>query len=123
MSKSKQNPQPQNNSTLEEIRKTRLEKVEQIKELGLEILLKQVPFVNLMITASSNIALFQLVGFTACKYYEAKVNNKENPLSSDKEYLQVEQQSTAYLTEILSEKDNLNQIFDHVLAIKQEVMI
>lgn len=34
MSKSKQNPQPQNNSTLEEIRKTRLEKVEQIKELG-----------------------------------------------------------------------------------------
>ncbi len=35
MSKSKQNPQPDNNSTLEEIRNTRLEKVAQIKELGL----------------------------------------------------------------------------------------
>lgn len=35
MSKPKQNPQPDQNSTLEEIRSTRLEKVEQIKELGL----------------------------------------------------------------------------------------
>jgi lysyl-tRNA synthetase, class II len=35
MSKSKQNNQPEQNSTLEEIRATRLEKVEQIKALGL----------------------------------------------------------------------------------------
>ena len=94
---------------------------ERLRQLGLEILLKQVPFVNLMITASSNIALFQLVGFTACKYYEAKANKEANPLTSKEAYLKLEQQLDAYLTETLSEKDKLNKLSLEVIAIRQEV--
>ena len=96
---------------------------ERLRQLGLEILLKQVPFVNLMITASSNIALFQLVGFTACKYYEAKANKEANPLTSKEAYLKLEKQLDAYLTETLSEKENLNQLSLKVIAIRQEVVM
>jgi hypothetical protein len=94
---------------------------EKLRQLGLEILLKQVPFVNLMISISSNIALFQLVGFIACKYYEAKANEEANPLTSNEAYLKLEQQSNAYLTETLSEKETLNQLSLKVVAIRQEV--
>lgn len=96
---------------------------ERLRQLGLEILLKQVPFVNLMITASSNIALFQLVGFTACKYYEAKANKEANPLTSKEAYLKLEKQLDAYLTETLSEKETLNQLSRKVIAIRQEVVM
>ena len=76
-----------------------------------------------MITASSNIALFQLVGFTACKYYEAKANKEANPLTSKEAYLKLEKQLDAYLTETLSEKENLNQLSLKVIAIRQEVVM
>ena len=90
---------------------------EKLKQLGLDILLQQVPIPNLIISASTNIALFQLVGFAACQYYENKANPENNPLTSEASYLVFEQQSDAYLEESLNEEDTLDKLIQSIIKL------
>lgn len=70
-----------------------------------------------MISDPTNITLFQLVGFTACQYYEAKANPENNPLTSELAYSVFEQQSDADL----KESSNVHKLHRMVIITNQTI--
>lgn len=89
--------------------------------LGLTALTLANPIVSISVKAVSNIALFQLVGYASCQYFEIKSKEEDNPLVSGKTYEEFTTKLRAYLGETLSETDKLAEVIKDAIEIKQKV--
>ncbi|MTF37688.1 hypothetical protein [Cyanobacterium aponinum] len=92
-----------------------------LQQLGLKALTEPSSIVSIPIKAVSNVALFQLVGYASCLYFDIKVNGAENPLVSGKAYQQFTDKLRIYLDETLSETEKLADIVKDAISIKQQV--
>lgn len=92
-----------------------------LQQLGLKALTVPSPIVSIPIKAVSNVALFQLVGYASCLYFDIKVNGAENPLVSGKAYQEFTAKLQAYLDETLSETEKLADIIKDAIEIKKQV--
>jgi len=83
-------------------------------QLGLGFLLKHTPIppiANWTISASTNVFVFYLVGYTACQFYEAKLKGMASPITSEKDYSALLEK-----VKIFSEKSLLQQtVFDQIV--------
>ena len=81
-------------------------------QLGLGFLFKHTPIANWTISASTNVFVFNLVGYTACQFYEAKLKGMASPITSEEDY-------SSLLEKVkICSKDSLSQktVFDKIVA-------
>jgi uncharacterized protein (DUF697 family) len=95
--------------------------IDLLQQLGLKALTSTGPIVSIPVKAIANVALFQLVGYASCQYFEIKLSQAENPLTSEKAYQQFTAQLQSYLNEILSEQEKLAEVIKDAIIIKKEV--
>lgn len=95
--------------------------IDNLQKLGLNALTLNNPIVKIPVKVVSNVALFQLVGYASCLYFDIKVNGAENPLVSGKAYEEFTGKLKAYLDETLSETEKLGEIIKDAIAIKEQV--
>ncbi len=95
--------------------------IDVLQQLGLKALTLTNPIVSIPVKAVCNVALFQLVGYASCLYFDIKANKEENPLVSGKAYEEFTAKLKAYLDETLSETEKLGEIVKDAIAIKKQV--
>lgn len=92
-------------------------------QLGLGFLLKDTPIPSWAIDASTNALLFHVVGYAACQFYEVKVKERLNPLTSIDASTAIEEKVEAYLEEAISEKKTIDEVVVQSVSIKEELAL
>jgi DNA-directed RNA polymerase subunit omega len=95
---------------------------QQIRDLGLNFLGKQTPIHGLLIDATTNVLLFQLLGYVASQFYEAKVK-AISPLTSIKDYTTLEEKVKAYLQKAISQKEAIHEIVADAVSIQEQLVL
>ncbi|MBK4729367.1 hypothetical protein JJD41_05625 [Oxynema sp. CENA135] len=72
---------------------------------------RNIPIAGAAIGASTNAVLLYLLGYAACRFYEAKVN----PLTSEVTAQTIARDSEAYLEKAIAQKEIMDRIFAEVL--------
>ncbi|MEA5600657.1 EcsC family protein [Nostoc sp. UHCC 0252] len=96
---------------------------DQIVQLGLGFLVKHTPIPSWVIDASTNLIMFQLIGYTASQFYEAKVKEKVNVLTSKQAFTLLEEEIEAYLEKTISQKTTIAKAVDEALSIKKQLAL
>lgn len=91
----------------------------QIVQLGLGFLAKNTPIPSWAIDASTNVIMFQLVGYAASQFYETKVQSSINPLTSIEASTVLEKKVEAYLQKAISQKEAVREVVDDAVLIKE----
>ncbi|MBF2058195.1 MAG: hypothetical protein IGQ45_13520 [Cyanobacterium sp. T60_A2020_053] len=95
--------------------------IDVLQQLGLNALTSASLSASIAIKAFSNVALFQLVGYASCLYFELKQQKADNPLVFAPAYRQFTAKLQTYLNETLTETKKLNEIIKDAVEIKEEV--
>ncbi len=92
---------------------------EKIVHLGMGFLLKQTPIPSWAIDASTNVLMFQIVGYTACEFYEAKVN----PLTLKQAFTVLEEEIEAYSEKVISQQETIREVVDNAVSLREQVAL
>ncbi|MDZ7960720.1 MAG: EcsC family protein [Aulosira sp. DedQUE10] len=84
-----------------------------LKAAGLG-LLRNVPFAGAAIAASSNATMIYSLGYAACRFYEAKLDESTS-LTSKETLATLKQQSEKYLKTAIAQKAIMDQILVHMI--------
>ncbi|WP_414583701.1 hypothetical protein [Scytonema sp. PCC 10023] len=84
-----------------------------LKATGLG-LLRNIPFAGAMIGASSNATMIYSLGYAACRFYEAKLDESK-ALTSQQTLTELKQQSENYLQKALGQEALMDQILVHMI--------
>lgn len=95
---------------------------QQIMKLGLSFLGKHTPIQGLLIDATTNVILFQLLGYAASQFYEAKVK-AISPLTSIEAYTTLEEKAKAYLQKAISQKEAVREIVADAVSIQEQLAL
>lgn len=95
--------------------------IDVLQQLGLGALTSASLGTAITVKAVSNIALFQLVGYASCSYFELKQQNADNPLISASAYQEFTAKLQVYLDETLSETDKLEEIMKDAIQIEKRI--
>ncbi|MEH1998669.1 MAG: EcsC family protein [Nostoc sp.] len=96
---------------------------DQIMQLGLGFLVKHTPIPSWAIDASTNLIMFELIGYTASQFYEVKVKEKVNLLVSKQAFTLLEEEIEAYLEKTISQKRTIGKVVDEALSIKNQLAL
>ncbi|WP_017315762.1 hypothetical protein [Mastigocladopsis repens] len=77
-------------------------------------LLRNVPFAGAMIGASSNATMVYSLGYAACRFYEAKLDESKS-LTSEETLAQLKQESENYLEKAIAQEAVMDQILVHFI--------
>lgn len=77
-------------------------------------LLRNVPFAGAMIGASSNAAMIYSLGYAACRFYEAKLD-EHTSLTSEETLAALKEQSENYLERAIAQEAVMDQILVHMI--------
>jgi uncharacterized protein (DUF697 family) len=77
-------------------------------------LLRNIPFAGAMIGASSNAAMIYSLGYAACRFYDAKLDESTS-LTSGETLAQLQQQSERYLETAIAQQSVMDQILVHMI--------
>jgi uncharacterized protein (DUF697 family) len=84
-----------------------------LKAAGLG-LLRNIPFAGAMIAASTNATMIYSLGYAACRFYEAKLDEQSNAVTSETlTHLRV--QSETYLEKAIAQQAVMDQILVHMI--------
>jgi hypothetical protein len=95
---------------------------QQIMKLGLSFLAKHTPIHGLLIDATTNVILFQLLGYAANQFYEAKVK-AISPLTSIEAYTTLEEKAKAYLQKAISQKEAVREVVADAVYIQKQLAL
>ncbi len=84
-----------------------------LKAAGLG-LLRNVPFAGAVIGASSNATMIYSLGYAACRFYEAKLN-ESTLLTSEATLAELKKQSENYLEKAIAQEAIMDQILVHMI--------
>ena len=84
-----------------------------LKATGLG-LLRNVPFAGAVIGASSNATMIYSLGYAACRFYEAKLDESTS-LTSEETLAELKKQSENYLEKAIAQEAIMDQILVHML--------
>lgn len=84
-----------------------------LRAAGLD-LLRSVPFAGAFIGASSNAAMLYSLGYTACRFYEAKVNSPAD-VNKPETLAALKQESNKYLKTAIAQEAIMDQILVHTI--------
>lgn len=84
-----------------------------LKAAGLG-LLRNVPFAGAVIGASSNATMIYSLGYAACRFYEAKLDESTS-LTSQETLSQLKQQSENYLQKAIAQEAIMDQVLVHMI--------
>ncbi len=77
-------------------------------------LLRNVPFAGAMIGASSNATMVYSLGYAACRFYEAKLDESKS-LTSEETLAELKQESENYLETAIAQQTVMDQILVHMI--------
>ncbi len=77
-------------------------------------LLRNVPFAGAVIGASSNATMIYSLGYAACRFYEAKLDESKS-LTSEETLAELKQQSDRYLETAIAQQAIMDQILVHMI--------
>ncbi len=77
-------------------------------------LLRNVPFAGAVIGASSNATMVYSLGYAACRFYEAKLDESKS-LTSEETLAQLKQESENYLETAIAQQTVMDQILVHMI--------
>jgi uncharacterized protein (DUF697 family) len=77
-------------------------------------LLRNIPFAGAVIGASSNAAMIYSLGYAACRFYEAKLDDSKT-LTSEKTLAELETASQNYLQTAIAQQAVMDQILVHMI--------
>ncbi|PMB10248.1 hypothetical protein CEN48_21665 [Fischerella thermalis CCMEE 5282] len=77
-------------------------------------LLRNVPFAGAVIGASSNATMIYSLGYAACRFYEAKLDESKS-LTSEETLAELKQQSDRYLETAIAQQAVMDQILVHMI--------
>ncbi|MDM9385101.1 EcsC family protein [Chlorogloeopsis sp. ULAP01] len=77
-------------------------------------LLRNVPFAGAVIGASSNSTMVYSLGYAACRFYEAKLDESKS-LNSEETITELKEQSDRYLETAIAQQKIMDQILVHML--------
>lgn len=84
---------------------------------GVSAIFESIPVAGALIGASTNAALNYAIGYGACRFYQAQVNDAQaTPLDSEAALLQAEQAGEEYLTRSLEQQRIMDQLLAHALV-------
>jgi len=92
---------------------------DKIVHLGLGFLLKQSPIPSWVIDASTNVLMFQILGYTACEFYEAKVN----PLTSEQALTVLQEEIEAYSEKVISQREAIREVVNNAVSMREQVAL
>ncbi|MBW4568339.1 MAG: EcsC family protein [Tolypothrix carrinoi HA7290-LM1] len=84
-----------------------------LKAAGLG-LLRNVPFAGAVIGASSNATMIYSLGYAACRFYEAKLDESTS-LTSEETLAELKKQSENYLEKAIAQEAIMDQILVHMI--------
>jgi len=84
-----------------------------LKATGLG-LLRNVPFAGAVIGASSNATMIYSLGYAACRFYEAKLDESTS-LTSEETLAELKKQSENYLEKAIAQEAIMDQILVHMI--------
>lgn len=84
-----------------------------LKATGLG-LLRNVPFAGAVIGASSNATMIYSLGYAACRFYEAKLDESTS-LNSEETLAELKKQSENYLEKAIAQEAIMDQILVHMI--------
>lgn len=84
-----------------------------LKAAGLG-LLRNVPFAGAVIGASSNATMIYSLGYAACRFYEAKLDESTS-LTSEETLTELKKQSENYLEKAIAQEAIMDQILVHMI--------
>lgn len=84
-----------------------------LKATGLG-LLRNVPFAGAVIGASSNATMIYSLGYAACRFYEAKLDESTS-LTSEETLAELKKQSENYLEKAIAQEAVMDQILVHMI--------
>lgn len=93
----------------------------QIVQLGLGFLVKNTPIPSWAIDASTNVIMFQLLGYAASQFYKANVQASANLLTSIETSTVLEKKVEAYLQKVISQKEAVREVVDDAVLIKEQL--
>ncbi|WP_026734313.1 EcsC family protein [Fischerella sp. PCC 9605] len=77
-------------------------------------LLRNVPFAGAVIGASSNSTMVYSLGYAACRFYEAKLDESKS-LTSEETLAELKQQSENYLETAIAQQTVMDQLLVHMI--------
>ncbi|RAM48476.1 MAG: hypothetical protein C6Y22_27465 [Hapalosiphonaceae cyanobacterium JJU2] len=77
-------------------------------------LLRNVPFAGAVIGASSNATMIYSLGYAACRFYEAKLDESKS-LTSEETLAELKQESENYLETAIAQQTVMDQILVHMI--------
>ncbi|MBW4560580.1 MAG: EcsC family protein [Mojavia pulchra JT2-VF2] len=77
-------------------------------------MLRNVPFAGAVIAASSNATMIYSLGYAACRFYEAKLD-ESTPVTSKETLATLKQQSEKYLETAIAQEALMDQILVHMI--------
>ncbi|MFB2770278.1 EcsC family protein [Pelatocladus sp. BLCC-F211] len=77
-------------------------------------LLRNVPFAGAVIGASSNATMVYSLGYAACRFYEAKLDESKS-LTSEETLAELKQESENYLETAIAQQTVMDQILVHMI--------
>jgi uncharacterized protein (DUF697 family) len=84
-----------------------------LKATGLG-LLRNIPFAGAVIGASSNATMIYSLGYAACRFYQAKLDESTS-LTSQQTLTELQQQSENYLEKAIAQEAIMDQILVHII--------
>nr|WP_279605113.1 EcsC family protein [Aetokthonos hydrillicola] len=85
-----------------------------LKAAGLG-LLRNIPFAGTMIAASTNATMIYSLGYAACRFYEAKLDDPSTSINSEQTLTQLKEQSENYLEKAIAQEAVMDQILVHMV--------
>lgn len=85
-----------------------------LKAAGLG-LLRNIPFAGTMIAASTNATMIYSLGYAACRFYEAKLDDPSISINSEQTVTQLKEQSENYLEKAIAQEPVMDQILVHMI--------
>jgi len=102
--------------------------IDSLKKLGLECLTQGNNLAKFFLNPVANVALFKLISFSSYLYYDFKVssrdfkvNEKDNPMISEKAYSEFTTQIQSYLDELFNKQKQLERIVMDSVKIDEQL--
>jgi uncharacterized protein (DUF697 family) len=96
---------------------------DRLQKLGVEFLKNNTPATGVAVSAIINVVSFQATCYAACKHYEAKVQEFDNPLAVETAYEELDREVENLVDTEMSEQDEIEKTVEEAMELKQELAI